>query len=116
MLRSIGVSPNEAELDEIVKEFDPDGSTLISFDTFLTIVAKKNNSVTVKELQEAFKVFDLDGNGYISGAELHEVMFTLAALGEKLSREEVDDLIKEADLDDDGRLNFTEFIKLIGAK
>jgi len=116
VLRSIGAHPSEVELEEIVKEVDPEGGALISFDTFLTIVAKKGGSVSSKDLLDAFKVFDLDDNGYVTGAELHEVMYNLAGLGGQLSREEIDDMIKEGDLDDDGRLNYKEFVKLIGAK
>jgi len=50
-----------------------------------------------------FQVFDKDGNGYISAAELRHVM---ANLGEKLTDEEVEEMIKEADLDGDGQVNF----------
>merc|ERR1711865_641239 len=48
------------------------------------------------ELIEAFKVFDRDGNGFISAAELRHVMTNL---GEKLTDEEVDEMIREADVD-----------------
>ena len=46
---------------------------------------------TEEELVEAFKVFDRDGNGYISAAELRHVMTNL---GEKLTEEEVDEMIR----------------------
>jgi hypothetical protein len=44
-------------------------------------------------------VFDKDGNGFVSAAELKHVMTNL---GEKLSDEEVDEMIREADVDGDG--------------
>merc|ERR1712216_873956 len=53
---------------------------------------------TEEELIEAFKVFDRDGNGFISAAELRHIMTNL---GEKLTDEEVDEMIREADIDDD---------------
>jgi len=61
---------------------------------------------TESELIEAFKVFDRDGNGFISAAELRHVMTNL---GEKLSDEEVDEMIREADIDGDGQINYEGF-------
>lgn len=63
-----------------------------------------------EEIQEAFKVFDKDGNGYISAAELRHVM---TSLGEKLTEEEVDEMIREADVDGDGQINYEEFVKMM---
>ena len=50
-----------------------------------------------------FRVFDKNNDGLISSVELRHVMTNL---GEKLSEEEVDDMIKEADLDGDGMVNY----------
>ncbi|MBA0559035.1 hypothetical protein Golob_016017 [Gossypium lobatum] len=63
-----------------------------------------------EELKEAFRVFDKDLNGYISASELRNVMMNL---GEKLSDEEVEQMIKEADLDGDGQVNYDEFVKMM---
>ena len=49
------------------------------------------------------RVFDKNNDGLISSKELRHVMTNL---GEKLSEEEVDDMIKEADLDGDGMVNY----------
>lgn len=50
-----------------------------------------------------FRVFDKNNDGLISSTELRHVMTNL---GERLSDEEVDDMIKEADLDGDGMVNY----------
>lgn len=49
------------------------------------------------------RVFDKDQNGLISSTELRRVMTNL---GEKLTEEEVEDMIKEADMDGDGMINY----------
>lgn len=71
---------------------------------------KKN---TQEEILEAFKVFDKDGNGFISAAELRHIMTNL---GEKLTDEEVDEMIREADIDGDGQINYEEFVKMMMSK
>ena len=53
-------------------------------------------------------MFDKDGNGFITSSELKHY---LTNLGEKMSDEEVEQLIKEADIDDDGQINYEEFVK-----
>lgn len=53
--------------------------------------------------REAFSVFDRDGDGYISGPELR---FVMTKLGENLTDEELEDMIREADLDGDGVISY----------
>lgn len=62
------------------------------------------------EWRQAFKVFDKDGDGLITSAELRSVMRNL---GEELTDEECDELIEEADLDGDGMINFEGTYSLI---
>lgn len=59
-----------------------------------------------EEIRQAFKVFDRDGDGYITIAELRLVM---ANLGEKLTNEELDAMMNEADKNNDGKIDFPEF-------
>jgi len=64
---------------------------------------KMKDTDSEEEIREAFRVFDKDGNGFISAAELRHVMTNL---GEKLTDEEVDEMIREADVDGDGQVNY----------
>merc|ERR1740117_1218797 len=91
VMRSLGQNPTEAELGDMINEVDADGNGQIDFPEFLTMMAKKMKATdSEEEIKEAFKVFDKDGNGFISAAELRHIMTNL---GEKLTDEEVDEMI-----------------------
>uniref|UniRef100_A0A8C9PU37 EF-hand domain-containing protein n=1 Tax=Spermophilus dauricus TaxID=99837 RepID=A0A8C9PU37_SPEDA len=91
---SLGQNPTEAELQDMINEVDADGIGTIDFPEFLlTMMARKMKDADSKEeIREALCVFDKEGNGYINAAELHHVMTNL---GEKLTDEEVDEMIGE---------------------
>jgi len=111
VMRSLGQNPTEAELQDMINEVDADGNGDIDFGEFLTMMARKmKDTDSEDEIKEAFKVFDKDGNGFISAAELRHVMTNL---GEKLTDEEVDEMIREADIDGDGQINYEEFVKMM---
>lgn len=55
------------------------------------------------EIQEAFKIFDKDKNGFISALEMREV---IKSFDDTLTDIEIDEMIQEVDLDGDGQLNY----------
>ncbi|KAK8945010.1 Pentatricopeptide repeat-containing protein [Platanthera zijinensis] len=113
VMRSLGQNPTESELQDMINEVDADGNGSIDFPEFLNLMARKmKDTDSEEELKEAFRVFDKDQNGFISAAELRHVMTNL---GEKLTDEEVDEMIREADVDGDGQINYDEFVKIMMA-
>ena len=56
-----------------------------------------------EEIREAFCVFDKDGNGFISVAELQHVMLNL---GDRVTCKEIHEMIREADINQDGQVNY----------
>ncbi|KAK6341192.1 hypothetical protein TWF696_008279 [Orbilia brochopaga] len=114
VMRSLGQNPSESELQDMINEVDADNNGTIDFPEFLTMMARKmKDTDSEEEIREAFKVFDRDNNGYISAAELRHVM---TSIGEKLTDQEVDEMIREADQDGDGRIDYNEFVQLMMQK
>ncbi|KAM3239460.1 Calmodulin-like protein 8 [Capsicum baccatum] len=112
VIRSLDQNPTEEELYNMISEVDNDHDNgIMEFNEFLNLISKKMKETdTDEELKEVFKVFDKDQNGYISATDLRHVMINL---GEKLTDEEAEMMIKEADLDGDGQVNFDEFVKMM---
>ncbi|KAJ2809662.1 hypothetical protein FBU31_008158, partial [Coemansia sp. 'formosensis'] len=111
VMRSVGQNPTEAELQDMINEVDKDGNGTIDFGEFLSLMARQSSDNNEEEeLKEAFRVFDKDGNGLISAAELRHV---LTNLGERLTEEEVGEMIHEADVNGDGQIDYDEFVKMM---
>jgi hypothetical protein len=51
----------------------------------------------------------MNGNGYVGAAEIR---FVMDALGEQVTDEEIDEMIRMLDIDGDGEVNFREFYKM----
>lgn len=87
---------------------------IIDFHEFLSLTARKvKDTDTEEDLIGALKVFGRNGNGFTNAAELRHVG---ANLGEKFTDEEVDEMIREADVGGDGKTNYEEFVKMMMAK
>ncbi|KAK2541158.1 hypothetical protein Q9233_000804 [Columba guinea] len=106
VMRSLGQNPTEAELQDMINEVDADAFPGMFRQPMLVLIAVLMSVVSSKAKSA-------DGNGYISAAELRHVMTNL---GEKLTDEEVDEMIREADIDGDGQVNYEEFVQMMTAK
>ena len=61
-------------------------------------------------MREAFKIFDSQGSKFITFNSLKSV---LVKMGQKMSDDDINNLIKEADSDADGRVSYQDFKKLM---
>jgi|EP00670_Eutreptiella_braarudii_P003800 calmodulin len=108
-MRAAGTNPTEQELLDIIADVDGDSTGQIDFQQFLSLVTRKmQDYVSEEELKTAFQTFDRDGMGYITDTELRIVMCTL---GDKLTPEEMNELLTEVECDAEGNVNYEEFCK-----
>ncbi|XP_069116019.1 calmodulin-B-like [Argopecten irradians] len=108
VMREMGFNPSESDL----KDVDTDGNGLIDREELRVYLMKRREQLPSPEeleikLREAFAELDEDNNGYISSDELKK---HLSNHGEKWTDEECNELIQEADLDQDGHVDIGEFI------
>ena len=113
-----------------MEEIDSDNSGKVEFKEFVRVMAKKAESAKIaekqKEFEDAFRVniwlnmfhippcarqlFDRDGSGQISPAELRYVLTGAGSM--RLTEEEVAELVAAVDADQDGLINFRELVKM----
>lgn len=116
LLRCAGLNPTNETVTKNggCKKF---GEKQLKFEEILPIfdaVSKDSDPGTFADFMEAFKTFDREGQGFISAAELRQV---LVGLGERLTEAEVEDIIKSTDTQEDldGNVKYEEFINKVMA-
>ena len=110
---SMGQNPTDDEINEMMREFDLNQDGLIDFEEFMILMTKSSpDTQTEDEVINAFRVFDKEGNGLIASSELKHIMMTI---GDKMTEEEADEMVNEADIDEDGMINYEEFVRMMMA-
>jgi calmodulin len=105
-MRAVGLMPTDEEVAAIAGTIKGNAFDFAGFSQILKSSWKP--MVRGEEIKEAFRVFDKEGQGFVSCAEMRHVMTNL---GEKLTEEEVDQLIHEGDDDGDGQIKYSDFVK-----
>ncbi|XP_047992740.1 uncharacterized protein LOC125231338 [Leguminivora glycinivorella] len=107
ILNTMGQLFDDSELQALIDENDPETSGKINFDGFCNIAShfleEEDAEAMQQELKEAFRLYDREGNGYITTSTLKEI---LAALDDKLSNSDLDGIIAEIDTDGSGTVDF----------
>lgn len=96
------------ELEELMRFADVDGNGTIDYNEFVGATMHLSKLEKEEIMQKAFADFDKDGNGRISEDELREA---LASFG--IVNDDVRDLIVSADKDNDGYIDYQEFLHLM---
>merc|ERR1712045_828541 len=114
ILKMMGMHVSCHALQEIVDEIDEDGSGELEFPEFIQLAAKfliEEDEEQMKwELREAFRIYDKQGNGYITVEVLKEI---LREIDGSLSDYEVEQIVEEVDEDASGTVDFDEFMAMM---
>ena len=112
-LRVCGASPSQQELEMAIQS-SGDKSNLINFEKFIDSYEKLiNNQDSEEDIINELKKLDKNGSGNITVKDLRSL---LANYGDVLTKEEVDDVVQEANADKNGNINIEKFAKILLGK
>nr|CAB3461119.1 unnamed protein product [Digitaria exilis] len=114
-LRSLGQNVDEAEARRFLEEEAgvPAGADDAGIDlaAFLAVAARKMGAgQSAERLAECFDVFDDARSGFIPAEQLRQVM---VSHGDRLTEEEADAMLREADPRAEGRVEYKEYVKVL---
>jgi len=103
LMRFLGQNCSDGEIMDMMTENGSGG--FMNQDSFLKMMGKKyQQDDGEEELIKSFQVFDKDGKGSITSVELR---FILTGLGDRISDEEAENIISQADPSGGGTINYT---------
>ena len=114
VLRALGENPTEKELEKMIIQIDGDKFGKLNFKEFIELYSRKiEDPDTEEDLLEGFKLFDKHNKGSIP---LNEMKLLLIELVPRLSDEEAEEIVKEADINNIGEVDIKELAKIILSK
>lgn len=113
LIRACGETPTEGRLGEIAQAARENGGK-VSYEDLVNIVSElrqgQERRPEANEVEAAFRVFDTTNSGLLHKDKLKRVLTTF---GDKLSEKEADDLVAAAPVDDQGRIDYVQFAKIL---
>ena len=107
-LSAVGVLIELKELYKKLEEFDPDKNRKFTFEMIWNNF-KDCKVITNEEIIEAFKAFDKEGK-----INKEELKYVMTNLGDKIKDEEAEKLLSNFQLDEQGNLDYKEFLNKYG--
>merc|ERR1712045_462919 len=109
-----GVDVNKTDMDNYASEVDEEETGKFSFIMFCQVAAKfmieDDEEQMKEELKEAFRLYDKEGQGFITNEVLKEI---LREIDNTLTEEDLDGIVEEVDEDGSGTMDFDEFVEMV---
>lgn len=117
VLKNLGQNVTKEEAENILKDLDQDGSGEIEFEEFISYMRKIKIQEELNEedvVIKAFQSFDGNKDDVITVMEFREILCKVGQ--DRFTDDEVDEIFKEAELMNDGQLNYREFVQSLRGK
>eukprot|EP00553_Chaetoceros_curvisetus_P009805 CAMPEP_0204614834 /NCGR_PEP_ID=MMETSP0717-20131115/2469_1 /ASSEMBLY_ACC=CAM_ASM_000666 /TAXON_ID=230516 /ORGANISM="Chaetoceros curvisetus" /LENGTH=192 /DNA_ID=CAMNT_0051627609 /DNA_START=29 /DNA_END=607 /DNA_ORIENTATION=- len=114
----MGNKPSDEEIARMARKV----RGKMNFTYFIQLVAPYMEAAyqdySQDKIEDAFARFDKDGNGFISASELRTLLSEafgdeMKEVADKLTDDDVLEVMAEADLDGDGKINYAEFQEMV---
>ncbi|KRT86055.1 HLH domain-containing protein [Oryctes borbonicus] len=112
ILDMLGHQQTSDELAAIILEIDEDQNGFVDFEEFAHLAARflaeeeEDTEAILRELKDAFRIYDKEGLGFITTDLLREI---LKELDDKITPTDLDQMIEEIDADGSGTVDWDEF-------
>lgn len=116
-LQSVPAIQENPLVQRVIDIFDEDQNGEVDFKEFIQGVSQFSvKGDKSSKLRFAFKIYDMDNDGFISNGELFQVLKMMVGsnLKDTQLQQIVDKTILFADKDEDGKINFEEFCEVVG--
>jgi Ca2+-binding EF-hand superfamily protein len=114
ILKSMDIKADKAELENYAAEVDEEGTGKFDLTQFATVASKfmseDDEEQMREELKEAFRIYDKEGQGYITNDVLSEI---LREIDPTLTEDDLLNIIEEVDEDGSGTMDFDEFQEMM---
>ncbi|OWM72571.1 calcium-dependent protein kinase 1-like isoform X2 [Punica granatum] len=107
-LKRVGANLKESEIYDLMQAADVDNSGTIDYGEFIAAMLHLNKIEREDHLFAAFSYFDKDGSGYITPDELQQACEEFGIEDARL-----EEMIQEVDQDNDGRIDYNEFVAMM---
>merc|ERR1740131_648895 len=114
ILKSMGIKVDKDDMESYSLEVDEEGTGKFNFTMFCQVAAKfmieDDEEQMKEELKEAFRIYDKEGQGFITNDVLKEI---LREIDPTLTEGDLDNIIEEVDEDGSGTMDFDEFQEMM---
>ena len=115
VIRAMGKNPTEAQIKTMTEEMQSKTGDTFDLSTFEELMSGRMNddNSSMEKLGEAFKTLDQEERGFIPCEQLKHI---LTSQGEKLTEDEISNLILDADINKDDKVTYEEFMNMMKLK
>ncbi|XP_047330724.1 calcium-dependent protein kinase 20-like [Impatiens glandulifera] len=107
-LERVGAKLKDSDINSLMQAADFDNSGTIDYGEFVAAMLHLNKVQKEDHVFAAFSYFDKDGSGYITQDELQQACEQFG-----LGNVQLEDIIREVDQDNDGRIDYNEFVAMM---